>query len=57
MNARLISIESPRNSGVSRTCCWIEAADMRLRTDMGFYAPFASVAGFTVSELEPIEML
>lgn len=23
---------------------WLEAADMRLRTDIGFYAPFASVA-------------
>src|SRR6185369_12460391 len=23
---------------------WIEAADLRLRTDIGFYAPFASVA-------------
>jgi uncharacterized protein (TIGR04551 family) len=32
-----VSLSNPNNH-------WLEAADLRLRTDVGFYAPFASVA-------------
>src|SRR5262249_29357649 len=32
-----VSLSNPNNH-------WLEAADLRLRTDIGFYAPFASVA-------------